>query len=299
MHTQGISKSRMLVVAVLSLILGTGVADASTFEVGVGDASCGNVSLGASPASGSWTFPTNGSGSSSANGFAVDGVLGGSSTATANGSQISATNNAVACYRTRFTVDDIIITGPTGPVSTQVSAHLEGTMTTSTSSGMAVAQIEARMIPKRFDGVNLASPTTFITTVTNSLNVDTTLVSPSFDAPVGQTFQVQMFLELEIHASDNVSNPGTVTTSTDFSNSMSFIEGAPVFSLPPGYTANSADGKIVDNVFVGGAGPATVPSLTGPAAHGLVLAMGTLSAYLAGAVRRARSRSESSTQSVA
>ena len=61
----------------------------------------------------------------------------------------------------------------------------------------------------------------------------------------------------------------------DFGGTLTFAQGTPVFDLPPGYTADSIDGNIVDNQFVG---PPTVPMLGGPALAtlaSLLLALGT------------------------
>jgi hypothetical protein len=83
---------------------------------------------------------------------------------------------------------------------------------------------------------------------------------------------------MEIHASDRLPIPGTVSTSTDFSNSMSFIQGGPVFSLPAGYTANSIDGRIVDNVYVGL--PALVPAIGRSAVIFLGLSMVAMGSWV-------------------
>lgn len=96
--------------------------------------------------------------------------------------------------------------------------------------------------------------------------VQTTLTTGSFDAPVDQPFSVRLTLRGSSYVIDNNSDPETASNMTDFGGTMNFTTGGTVFDLPSGYTANSIDGQIVDNLFVG----AQVPALSPPAAAGLI-----------------------------
>jgi hypothetical protein len=240
-------------VALLALsTFGASYGGASTFEAGVVDANCIAVTFGPSPASGSWTVTTNGTGIASASAFTFGGLLGGDASVSSLGNA-SPFNFAAACFKARMVIDDIVISGPGTNVSTQISAHLSGSIATSAGSvsGLGAVQLRAQTV----GGAALSATAGYSTGGVNGQNsVDTTLTTASFTAPVGQPFAVRMTLESEISASDNAAPPNPVSGATQFE--MRFIRGAPVFSLPAGYTANSGDGNIVDNQFVSPSVPA-------------------------------------------
>ncbi len=282
MTLQGQVVGSTLVTLLALLTLGAGHGGASTFEAGVIDANCVAVIFGPSPASDSWTNTTNGTGFSSASAFADGGQLGGETFASSLGNT-SAFNFAAACFKARMVIDDIIISGPGTDVLTQISAHISGTIDTSTgsASGLGVAQLGALTI-----GGSALSATAVYNSGSvgggGSVNADTTLTTTSFTAPVGQPFAVRMDFESEITASDNAGPPDPVTLTSQFE--MSFPTSGPVFILPAGYTANSSDGNIVDNQFVG---PPPVPALDTPAAASLMLLLCMVGAWTL--VRQGRS----------
>lgn len=259
---------RLLRISAISFLFYAGPALASTFEAAVIGNACSGVVLGSAPASGSWTNLTNGIGTSEANAFALGGWLGGSATASSTGNA-SQFNSAAACHKAQIVIDDIIISGPGSEVSTQVSAHFEGTLNPVTGGGVAVAAASARIQAHTVGGGALSSNTHYPTgSVSAPVAVDTILTTPSFLAPVGVPFAVRMYMEGDVGVLDTWS-PGSATSASDFGNTLSFIEGAPVFDLPAGYTVNSIDGNIVDNQFVGG--PPAVPALGGSAHLAIVV----------------------------
>jgi len=250
---------RLVRISAISFLFYVGPAFASTFEAGVIGTACIGVALGPAPASGSWTNFTNGIGTADADAFALGGWLGGSATASSTGNA-SQFNSAAACHKAQIVIDDVIISGPGSEVSTQVSAHFEGTLDPVAGGGVAVAEASARIRAETVGGGALSSYTIYPTgSVSAPVAVDTILTTPSFLAPVGVPFAVRMYMESDVGVSDSWS-AGNATSASDFSNSLSFIEGAPVFDLPAGYTVNSIDGNIVDNQFVGAP---EVPALGG------------------------------------
>jgi hypothetical protein len=44
--------------------------------------------------------------------------------------------------------------------------------------------------------------------------------------------------------------PAFMEPESDFTHTLSFSQGGPLFNLPAGWTANSTDGAIVNNQFV-------------------------------------------------
>jgi hypothetical protein len=75
------------------------------------------------------------------------------------------------------------------------------------------------------------------------------ITTPNFDVQSGVPFDVQIRLSTfaEALVSSSVGSGGTAEANTDFSHTFSFTTSGPVFNLPLGYSANSADANIVNN----------------------------------------------------
>jgi hypothetical protein len=257
-------------VAMLGMVL-AGPAGASTFSAVVLDG--GNLSsctpLGPSPASGSWTNSSNGFGSSSALAVAGAGVVHGTATAGTNGNAVSGTNSISACFRAEAVIDDVVISGPGSTVSVQVSGDLSGQVDTDATNAswgvvFVYASLEIGEVTESgivYDGSTLVAFDPGAYTAPTSAVIDTTLTTNSIMVSTGTTLVVRMVLIGSVHSSDNLA-AGSGFATADFSDGLSFSTSGPVFTLPAGFTANSADADIVDNQF--GAPPA-VPSLGGPA----------------------------------
>jgi hypothetical protein len=95
-----------------------------------------------------------------------------------------------------------------------------------------------------------------------SLNVST----PQFAAPVGVKFPIGLSLSAGAHLRSSDFETGAFPygrANVDLPHTVSLSSSRPVFNLPPGYTANSVSGLIVDNMFVGGdAPPDTIPPVS-------------------------------------
>ncbi len=63
------------------------------------------------------------------------------------------------------------------------------------------------------------------------------MTTASFTAPVGENFVVRLYIESQINASDNAFSPDNASSGSN--HILSFVNGAPVFDLPAGYTACS------------------------------------------------------------
>ena len=75
--------------------------------------------------------------------------------------------------------------------------------------------------------------------------------------------------QLLMEANVGVGGPAG-TASIEFDNSLDFVTGQDLFVLPAGYTANSDDGLIVNNRFIGNAAPQ--PTLPEPGTLSLLAA---------------------------
>jgi hypothetical protein len=78
------------------------------------------------------------------------------------------------------------------------------------------------------------------------------IVTPNFDVQSGVPFDVQITLSTfaETLISSSARTGGSAEANSDFSHTFSFNTSGPVFNLPLGYSANSADAHIVGNQFV-------------------------------------------------
>lgn len=86
-------------------------------------------------------------------------------------------------------------------------------------------------------------------------------LTPTFDAPVGVPFSLDMELSVKstvLWGADTALATLIASSSTDFANTVSFPTVGPVFDLPAEYTANSPGGLIVNNQWTGG-GVTSVP----------------------------------------
>lgn len=255
-------------------------AAASVFEAGVSDS--GNVpgctALGPSPASGSWSNNTTGTGSSSASASADGLGLGASASATSTGFQGSLNSN-YACFEARAFIDDVIVTGPGVEVDLQVSAIVDGWVTTAgsnTTDGFALwyARLQIghyhQATPHYHDLKQISSSNHPAPTDTA---VGVTLTSSVVTLPTDEPLIIEMVLAGRVNAQDAVGGLSALA-SIDIDPGMSLPTSGPVFVLPAGYTANSADGNIVDNEFI-----VSVPALS-PAAMwllgSLLAALGSL-----------------------
>jgi hypothetical protein len=246
-------------------LLGLGSpAAASTFEVCIdGGVPC---VFEPSPASGSW--PDN-NGISTASASSVGGVVEGSASATATGTGGAYVTRS-ASFEARAIIDDVVISGPSGDVSTQISADLDGLVNlVGGSANDASATVEARL--KIF---HTGSGSTAVFSTNLNLDsagadrmIDTLLTTPAVTLPTNTNLTVELTVYARFIAGDTIFLPGSANASVD-DLTLSLPTIGPALILPAGFTANSADGNIVDNQFVG---PPAVPALGGPAVAMLAL----------------------------
>lgn len=270
---QKMSKALHITGVLAILTLGSSAA-ASTFEVGVLDATelltgCG--ALGPSPTSGTWENNNSaGAGSSSASAFSTANGLGGSASATSIGGNPQLNRNQ-ACFWAQSEIDDVIFSGPASEVAVQVSAIANGWITTSgTGSGDGFASWIVTMKILEFAGTQTLTHdfkafTEGFGAPTNGA-VGTTLTSDVVMLPTGVPIIIRLELSAQAVATD-IWFGLTASALADFPDGLSLPTSGPVFILPPGFTVNSVDGHIVDNQLV----PPAVPALSGPAVAMLAL----------------------------
>jgi hypothetical protein len=77
------------------------------------------------------------------------------------------------------------------------------------------------------------------------------ITTPQFIAPANTPLIVSLALQCQFKIEDiHFDNTFDATAQSNFPSTLQFNPDGPVFNLPAGYTANSADAGIVDNMFV-------------------------------------------------
>lgn len=148
-------------------------------------------------------------------------------------------------------IDDVVISGPASEVSLAFSADWMGFAMASSSGGSFLYDLE-RKLRARVAGTDaMGSPVTTVfveQTIDDVGAIDETITTPMLTVSLAHPVTIELQLEAtgEVQAwwSDSV------VLDVDASHVAHPAVGLPVFDLPPGFTANSVDGRIVDNVYV-------------------------------------------------
>jgi hypothetical protein len=165
-------------------------------------------------------------------------------------------------------IDDVVISGPGSTFSIQVSADLSGQVDSGAynpTQGVVLVYALLQIGEVTQNGITYHASTLAIFdpsyTAPTSAAIQTTLTTNSIILSTDTTLAVRMILTAVVRAEDNLAGSGAFATA-DFSDGLTLPTGGPVFTLPAGFTANSADGDIVDNQI---GAPQAVPALGGPA----------------------------------
>jgi hypothetical protein len=168
--------------------------------------------------------------------------------------------------RATLIFQDMVVSGPAGgTVSTSLNLTLDGShfgSVTSDPDGLAIADSTVNMAVS-VNGVGVGDGHHEVSVDSSSNTIGTVglhmlangignIVTPAFNVQSGVPFLVKLELDTQASVTGEFSNIAglTAAANTDFSNTLSFPLEGPVFNLPNGYTANSADAGIVNNSFV-------------------------------------------------
>lgn len=225
--------------------------------------------------------------SSTYGGSADVGYLGARTTAYVTGSsQFSGDNAHGGSATVHFRFDDLVFVNlespeDTTPVAASLNFTLDGTFAFSGTVSDRAALNHASIRVRDYSAYGVIKETGFygvyadpelgantsgiFAGLARTEHFDGSFTTPDrlFDVGVPQVFGI----ELTAAASANTSLAEGRMASADFLHTLGFVPGMPVFNLPDGYTANSADGRIVNNLFV----PTAIPEPHACAAVGLLL----------------------------
>jgi len=173
------------------------------------------------------------------------------------------TQNGTGLAQATYT--DMMITGPagSGPISVSYNVHLDGTYITEasltpTQQASAASSVQLQLFAK---GTSLGVGTQTDQTIAGThqplsstgflvgFTGNNDITSPTFSAPVNTPFSIALQLEAFAGVSVRFNESFLVAANSDFGDTLTFSTDEPVFNLPAGYTATSADAGIQGNTF--------------------------------------------------
>ncbi len=188
---------------------------------------------------------------------------------------------------------DFVISGPAAATSvvTPINFHLSGeqilgsyTSFSGFSSGVeSTVSLSVQAGNNAASGVNNFQYSNGVSTPPTTTGLllnwgpDHTVATPLWTLPVNTPFTLTLQLNVAAEVSVILGDGYITSALSDFGNTLSFATDRPVFGLPAGYSANSAEAGVIDNLF---ATPVPEPASGMLAAFGL-LALG-LSVWLGG-----------------
>jgi hypothetical protein len=190
-------------------------------------------------------------------------------------------DNVDAVANAYMTLDDVVISGPAGMITTSYTIHLTGTLeaskdlqATSEFSG-AAARVEVILFGNgQFLNDSAAAKYNDLPQRGSGLLQNFTgsddLTSAPFTVTANQAFTVVLELGIDAQSVLAPDDTGSASAAAHFGNTLTFVTDGPVFDLPAGYTANSISGNIVDNHSVPVPEPARA-GLLGTGGVGLLL----------------------------
>ena len=182
----------------------------------------------------------------------------------ANGASGGGGLDAMALVRVTFT--DFVISGPagSGPIQTSINFHLSGQQilggytsaspiyTSDVASAVGLIVSAGSNGASGFNNFHYnngaVSPATqggLLVGFNGNANVPTPLWTLPVNTPFTLSVQLSTMVSVGVVFSD-----GYITSAlSDFGNTLTFATDRPVFGLPAGYTANSAEAGVINNVF--------------------------------------------------
>jgi hypothetical protein len=165
-----------------------------------------------------------------------------------------------------YATHEITISGPAGNITTALNIHIEGQQSVGASNTPGTPNdpqaSNSVSVNLQLDGATLGvgqralqvKDGTLLPIVENGLLVgftgNATLTTDSIT--VAANTPLTLFMSLSVTATV-IANPAesyTASANVDFGNTLTFASDRPVFNLPAGYTANSTEAGIVNNIFV-------------------------------------------------
>ncbi len=177
------------------------------------------------------------------------------------------TNTVRANSLAAATYDDVVVSGPAGSVTASVNMLLDGFVSlaapvaTSLEYLLARGRVEVSFYANGVyvgGGYQQRDLQYQSGVITPSLTADGTLslwhgsgafASPSFTVLANVPFSLEVRLLSRIYAAGFAGEVFNSSAMASFGDTLKFVNNGPVFNVPNGYTANSADAGIVGNAY--------------------------------------------------
>jgi len=157
--------------------------------------------------------------------------------------------------------EDVVFEGPTGTVTTTMELNVHAILAAASTRGTSTSHIEIDVYLGSHAQVGVASvqdgsdpdpPYTsglLASTLSGDAGgavIDTSIRTEPFEVPTNSTLILLIVLRASASAYDPIQ---AADASCDAGNTLSFPRNTPVFDLPAGYTVNSMEAGITDNLW--------------------------------------------------
>jgi len=156
------------------------------------------------------------------------------------------------------TFDDFVFSGPAPTRSTTMNLHLSGrvmaeALPQNTCSGNVQVSFyyNDSNVSGGLSGVSISGGT-LTPSQTGPLvgfSGNNNITSQAFTVATNVPVKIGFAMQVAAGVSSNFANTANVYVNSDFGSTLTFAIGRPVFDLPPGYTVNSVQAGIVNNIY--------------------------------------------------
>ncbi|MFN9974902.1 MAG: hypothetical protein ACK58T_33920, partial [Phycisphaerae bacterium] len=170
----------------------------------------------------------------------------------------NATENVSGGSFARVDWDDVVVSGPPGPVAVAINTHIDGSIligapaqATAAASALVSFYYNSDNIGGGVYGSNVYLGTVYtnITGVFTTFPASAILISPVFVVPANTPLRIGISLSANASVSAPLNAGSNPAANTDFGHTLTLATDRPVFTVPAGYTVNSVQAGIINNSF--------------------------------------------------
>lgn len=158
----------------------------------------------------------------------------------------------------KVTFDDVVISGPNSTRTTSLNVHLSGLIIAG-----ALPQNNASgdvQISFYYNGSNVGGGSSSLGVYAGNSSLNQTgplvgftgnnnITSQPFTVATNVPIMIGIGMQVAASVSANFNDTANAVANSDFGHTLTLAIGRPVFDLPPGYTVNSVQAGIVNNIY--------------------------------------------------